>query len=473
MQGTQQTLSVEDYTRYFVKKIVKDEKYRDPSELHNAGMTFYSLLQRFAREGDREDVRTPFKIMKDEFMNEWRASCRDARDELIRRLFCVLDIVHEECQNSVQNCVNGTEVSTTILEEFRLRLMKMVVGDAWKDALPLRIEALKHMHKYRNRELDGYYTQDSRKHRLKHRARHITVKKLKRTVVGPPKTSWTAVFNDLLLSSGAKLAPLLFAILDENQTMEDHLLSIEHPKQTDVCSQRGSMFSAKSGSSVSSSSVKPSSEAENSLPAADEEAPYYFKSLNSDLNAKLQQLKQQRGLTNVVTRNREAAHEAAEAMERHHNHRHIEEGSMTSKSDFSGRDLPPSAGHRSVTPFMDEPPPPWCQPDLQHQFASLQLSDGLGQTSSEDLGSHGSRGLVHSSSAAAVHRMDSTPPRQVHKSPSCHSANPFSFGSDYPSNLQYRGNQQKPLPLHEYDLSELQPFDDLDPFKVSKFDVFK
>ena len=53
MQGTQQTLSVEDYTRYFVKKIVKDEKYRDSSELHNAGMTFYSLLQRFAREGDR------------------------------------------------------------------------------------------------------------------------------------------------------------------------------------------------------------------------------------------------------------------------------------------------------------------------------------------------------------------------------------------------------------------------------------
>ena len=121
MQGAQQTLSVEDYTRHFVKKIVKDEKYRDPSELHNAGMTFYSLLQRFVREGDRffqrgleghcgfhrEDVRTPFKIMKDEFMNEWRASCRDARDELIRRLFCVLDIVHEECQNSVQNCVNG------------------------------------------------------------------------------------------------------------------------------------------------------------------------------------------------------------------------------------------------------------------------------------------------------------------------------------------------------------------------------
>lgn len=97
-------------------------------------------------------------------MNEWRASSRDAREELIRRLFGVLDIVHEECQNSVQNCMTGTDiviefemrtlcvgidVAHTILEEFRLRIMKMVVGDTWKDALPLRIEALKHMHKYR------------------------------------------------------------------------------------------------------------------------------------------------------------------------------------------------------------------------------------------------------------------------------------------------------------------------------------
>jgi len=467
MQGTHQTLSVEDYARYFVKKIVKDERYRDPSELHNAGMTFYSLLQRFAREGDREDVRTPFKIMKDEFMNEWRASCRESRDELIRRLFGVLDIVHEECQNSVQNCVNGTEVSATILEEFRLRLQKMVVGDTWKDALPLRIEALKHMHKYRNRELDGYYTQETRKHTLKHRARHLTVKKLKRSVIGPAKTSWTAVFNDLLLSSGARLAPLLFAILEENQIMEDHLLSIEDPKHTDICSQRESMFSTKSGSSVSSSSVKPSSEAENSLPATDEEAPYYFKSLNSDLNAKLKRLKQS-GLAHIITKAREAAHENAEAFERRHHHRLIEEGSMTSKSDFSvSRELPPGV-QRSLTPFMDEPPPPW---DLHDQFASLQLSDGLGrgETSSEDLGH--SHGLVHSSSASAMQRTDVAHLHQVHKSPSCHNANPFSFDSDYSAQLRYGVPPQKPLPLHEYDLSELQPFDSLDPFKAS--DAFK
>ena len=49
--------------------------------------------------------------MKDEFMNEWMASSRDAKDELNRRLFRVLDIVHEECQTSVQNCMNGEAAS--------------------------------------------------------------------------------------------------------------------------------------------------------------------------------------------------------------------------------------------------------------------------------------------------------------------------------------------------------------------------
>ena len=76
--------------------------------------SLYSLFRQPGCLLDREDVRTPFKIMKDEFMNEWRASCRDARDELIRRLFCVLDIVHEECQNSVQNCVNGDKCSVRV-----------------------------------------------------------------------------------------------------------------------------------------------------------------------------------------------------------------------------------------------------------------------------------------------------------------------------------------------------------------------
>lgn len=56
---------------------------------------------------DREDVRTPFKIMKDEFMNEWKNSNSSTKDELIRRLFGILDVVHEECQQSVQHRING------------------------------------------------------------------------------------------------------------------------------------------------------------------------------------------------------------------------------------------------------------------------------------------------------------------------------------------------------------------------------
>lgn len=53
MDISKQTMSVEGYTRYFVKKIVKDEKYREVSDLQSAGYEFYTLLQRFAQEGDR------------------------------------------------------------------------------------------------------------------------------------------------------------------------------------------------------------------------------------------------------------------------------------------------------------------------------------------------------------------------------------------------------------------------------------
>lgn len=337
---------------------------------------------------------------------------------------------------------------------------------------------------------------------LKHKTRHLAVKKLKRTVIGPPKTSWTAIFNDLLLSSGSKLAPLLFSILDENQAMEDHLLSIEQPKHTDILNQRGCVYSAKSGSSVSSSSVRPGSEPENYLPAADEEAPYY-KSLNSDLNAKLQQFKQ-RGLMLATPKAREAMHDRDDVYHHMHRSRYAEDDSVTSKSDDVGsrellpssgsrelppsggsrelppssgsRELPPSVGQRSLTPFMDEPPPPWCQPDIHSQFAGMQLSDELIQVVSPSKGMRVDpvtrRLLPHSSSATALSRSAATSPERPRKSPSCQTATlAFSYNPHLSSNPQYRGHSQKPTPLHDYDLSQLCPFDNLDPLKASQLDA--
>lgn len=242
MDPTKRVMSVEDYTNFFMKKLIGEAKYEEDMELHEAGLEFYTLLQSFANEGDRypltplttlttpclrEDVRTPFKILKDVVISAWKISSEDSKKELIRRVFGILDVVHEECQSSVQFRINGTEVSCKILEELRLRLMKMVVGETWKEALPLRLEALKRMYHYWNREITHFSTKEvSKGGQLKQPVKNLTVEKLKRTVVGHSTSSWTEVFNDLLLSSGSTLAPLLLNILEENLSMEEQLKSL-------------------------------------------------------------------------------------------------------------------------------------------------------------------------------------------------------------------------------------------------------
>eukprot|EP00210_Caulerpa_lentillifera_P007481 g7147.t1 len=305
MDNSQRVMSVEDYTKYFIKKIVKDEKFRADDDLKEAGLEFYNLLQSFAQEGDREDVRTPFKIMKDEVISEWRTVQREMRAELIRRVFGILDVVHEQCQESVQHRINGTEVSYTILEELRLRMMKMVTGETWKEAVPLRLEAMKRMHRYRVREIEANFTTESKKSVLKQKTKHLTVKKLKWSVVGHHHSlaSWTDVFNELLLSSGSRLAPLLFAILDENQLMEKKLGmrkligSEETSHFTSITLRELSMKSCSSGGSSSCTQVIPEETNEDK-----EAVPQYYKSLNSDLNAKLKLFKQQGRIDEVIVR---------------------------------------------------------------------------------------------------------------------------------------------------------------------------
>eukprot|EP00210_Caulerpa_lentillifera_P006280 g5999.t1 len=438
MDITKQTMSVESYTRYFVKKIVKDEKYRTNNDLQTAGNEFYTLLQRFAQEGDREDVRTPFKIMKDEFMNEWKTSTRDTRAELIRRLFGVLDVVHEECQQSVQYRINGTEVSERILEEFRLRLMKMVVGDTWKEALPLRLEALKRMHRYRNRELEGYSTNHLHKNTLKHRAKHLTVKKLKKTVIGHSTSSWTAVFNDLLLSSGSRLAPLLFSILDENQVMEEQLGN-QQMKTSDGGLRTPSTKSVQSCSSGGSSSNRmvqvASAEGEKETIV-----PQYYKSLNSDLNAKLQLLKRHGrtdgggGVSRIKDNMSEESGGGGGGL---NTSIHNEEESLTSSRSEENVDGPNGA----VTPFFDETPPPWSQFNGGlNSPAQFGLSNGeLRYSNKEGLKLQQSNAeLVHSSSAK-VHKAE-VQDRGIKKSAS-YQASGFSFTPQ--TNLSFHQQQQQ------------------------------
>ncbi|GMH45981.1 hypothetical protein BSKO_13945 [Bryopsis sp. KO-2023] len=220
MGDDRQTVTVEDYSRSFVRKMITEENCTD-EELQQAGKTFYSLLRRLAKDGDREDVRVPFKILKDEFGEEWRSAAKSRQDHLVQRLFKVLDYVHDECQANLNHSLQGNAISEKILEEFRLRIAKMVTGETWSDILPMRLAGLKRMYKYMEQEMEFMtkYSSGNLDHRIPDKPKISAMGKFVRGLTGPAKNSWSAVFDDLFLTSGAKLAPLLFSLLDENKSL--------------------------------------------------------------------------------------------------------------------------------------------------------------------------------------------------------------------------------------------------------------
>lgn len=249
MVDDKQTVTVEDYSKAFVLKIIGVDKITD-EELLQGGKTFYSLLRRLAKDGDREDVRIPFKILKDEFGSEWRSSSKCRQDELVQRLFRVMDFIHEECQTNINHSLQGNAISEKILEEFRLRIAKMVTGETWSDILPMRLAGLKRMYKYMEQEMEfmSKYSSGNLDHKVPGKPKISTMGKLVRGFTGPAKNSWSAVFDDLFLTSGAKLAPLLFSLLDENKSLATKL--------ADVTSRESMSKDSSKQSSVSESDVE-------------------------------------------------------------------------------------------------------------------------------------------------------------------------------------------------------------------------
>lgn len=221
MAEDKQTVTVEDYSHAFVQKIICGENYSKEAELQAAGKAFYSLLRRLAKDGDREDVRIPFKILKDEFGHEWRQSIKIKQEGLVQRLFRILDYVHDECQANLSHSLQGNALSEMILEEFRLRIAKMVTGETWSDILPMRMAALKRMYTYMLQEMEfiKQYSSSHLDRKIPDKPKLSAMGKFVRNLTGPAKNSWSAVFDDLFLTSGEKLAPLLFSLLDENKSL--------------------------------------------------------------------------------------------------------------------------------------------------------------------------------------------------------------------------------------------------------------
>lgn len=247
-------LTVEEYSRQFVRQITEDdERFSDDDELTRTASTMHSLLLRLAQDGDREDVRVPFKILKDEFGNAWREASMARRDGIVHRLFRILDVVHASCVKALVSEFTSAEAlsptmssgspSTSsacstaffcatsngvILEELRLRVSKMVAGDTWDGILPMRLAALKRMHKYNSRELEACgFGEAARGGSPLKGCKKLTNSKFVRAVTGgsPAMCTWAAAFDELFSKPGNKLAPLLTALLEENARLADELES--------------------------------------------------------------------------------------------------------------------------------------------------------------------------------------------------------------------------------------------------------
>lgn len=100
-------ISVEDYSKQYTRKIIANDSPLTDDDLDYAGKCVFWFLKSLAREGEREDVRSFFKIFKDEFGNEWKICNLKRRQEITRRLFAILDCVHEECQLSLVDLKQG------------------------------------------------------------------------------------------------------------------------------------------------------------------------------------------------------------------------------------------------------------------------------------------------------------------------------------------------------------------------------
>ncbi|CAD7702520.1 unnamed protein product [Ostreobium quekettii] len=218
-------VSVHEYARQYVLKITHDDKYCSPEECDRAGRSLHALLRQLAQDGDREDVRMTFKTLKCEFGSQWRRASLGRRGEVLTRLFAILDVVHKECMKNSRPEADGGPANSVILEEFRLRVAKMVTGETWEDCLPLRLAALKHMHKYAQAEGD-LLRQTSHVDKPGERlggGKHKVTKFLRSVKGGTAMGCWGAAFDEMWLKSGARLTPLLLALVEENAALQEDL----------------------------------------------------------------------------------------------------------------------------------------------------------------------------------------------------------------------------------------------------------
>lgn len=114
-----------------------------------AGRNLLVLLQKLLAAGERSDVGIPLRVLRDVITQTYKETPRSVRraKDPVEKLFQLFDQLEIEAQS-----VARPGQQDVVMEELRLRIYKLVVGDTWETLPELRMMALRRFYNYVQKE---------------------------------------------------------------------------------------------------------------------------------------------------------------------------------------------------------------------------------------------------------------------------------------------------------------------------------
>lgn len=242
---TRTPVTVEQYSQQFFAKVLRKGFAHDEKENNKlSARHFLNLAKKLAAAGEREDVKVPLRVLRDEIANVYKTYPRSTRDGAVEQLFQLYDGLNEELRHDAlsRNVVSEEENKQVdmIYEELRLRVYLLVTGETWQKLPQLKMIALKKLYKYMMEEIALSRTGSGP--RIVHsvsKTRQLS-RKISHKIVGPDARTWENVFADLCKASGTKLVPLIRNLLDEVDVLQMKLESAMetiHASGTEIASE--------------------------------------------------------------------------------------------------------------------------------------------------------------------------------------------------------------------------------------------
>ncbi|CAK0770470.1 hypothetical protein CVIRNUC_003770 [Coccomyxa viridis] len=250
------SVSVAEYCRTFCERVAKGtygEKLEDNRRV--AGEQFVSLVIKIQEAGSKDDIKVPLRVLRDEIGRAFFSGVGHKKAENIESLFSLYDALEASCQNTLKAGRMGDQKDSTtaaqLLEELRIRFVRLAVGETWEKFPELKFLALKRMYKYMVKEqqalrmkgklaLGGAASGSGR-----FNAKFMRTLSLQPS--GASGATWQSALEDLVKAPSNKLFPFVKLLLAENSLLQSSAASAEpnglkaKDKQTSVSKDEGAV----------------------------------------------------------------------------------------------------------------------------------------------------------------------------------------------------------------------------------------